>query len=122
MGEEWLAGKRVLVVEDEYILADDLSLALEDASAEVVGPAPRTARALALLGENDVDAAVLDINLGGEMSFTVADALATRGVPFLFTTGYDAAVLPDRFDHVVRCEKPVDMRQIMRALQQVMQP
>ncbi len=91
-----LARKRVLVVEDDYLVAMDIARALERAGAEVI--------------------AILDINLGGEMAFPVADALMARGVPFIFATGYDAQVIPLRFTHVKRCEKPMASEQICEAL------
>ena len=105
---------RVLVVEDEYLLAEDLREELIEGGAAVIGPAQTVARALELVASpGRLDAAVLDINLGGELAYPVADALAERGVPFLFTTGYDSSALPDRFNTVNRCEKPVDMKRMM---------
>src|SRR6516165_7818743 len=101
-----LAHKRVLVVEDDYLVAMDIVRALERAGAEVIGPAPAIEAALDVLEQTVPDGAILDINLGGEMAFPVADALLARGVPFVFATGYDAQVIPQRFTHVKRCEKP----------------
>lgn len=105
-----------LVVEDDYVIADALGQELEAAGAEVVGPAPDMAAALALLAEGAVDAAVLDVNLGGEMAWPVADALLARGVSFVFATGYDASVIPARYASVACCEKPVGLAEIARAL------
>lgn len=59
---------------------------------------------------------MLDINLQGELVFPVADGLVARGVPFVFATGYDAAVIPQRFSRMTRCEKPVDVSVIVNAL------
>ena len=111
-----LAGRRVLVAEDDYLIADALCQGLEAAGAEVVGPAPDVAAALALLAEGTVDAAVLDVNLGGEMAWPAADALLARGVRFVFATGYDASVIPARYAGVTCCEKPVRLVEIARAL------
>lgn len=111
-----LAHKRVLVVEDDYLVAMDIARALERAGAEVIGPAPAVDAALDALEQMLPDAAILDINLGGEMAFPVADALLARGVPFVFATGYDAQVIPSRFTHVKRCEKPMASEQICAAL------
>src|SRR6516225_4719859 len=111
-----LAHKRVLVVEDDYLVAMDIVRALERAGAEVIGPAPAVEAALDALARTVVDGAILDINLGGEMAFPVADALTARGVPFIFATGYDAQVIPLRFTHVKRCEKPMASEQICAAL------
>lgn len=110
-------GRRILVVEDEYVMAKDLQHELEDAGAEVLGPVPSVADALALLA-TDVrpDAAVLDVNLGGELVFPVAEALRERGVPFLFATGYDRWALPATYAEVPRCEKPFDVGRCLRTL------
>lgn len=117
MTAEALAGRRVLVVEDEYFLADDVARGLEASGAEVIGPVGDIDDALDLIDETEhLDAAVLDINLRGEMAFPVADALLERGVPFVFATGYDSASIPLRYKGVTRCEKPVDAPKIARAL------
>lgn len=107
MAEQCLRGCRVLVAEDEYLLADDLSHALAQAGAEVLGPVPSVEEATAFVARDErIDAAVLDVNLRGDMVFPVADALAARGIPFAFATGYDRWALPDRFAAVPRVEKP----------------
>src|SRR5215471_8783716 len=111
-----LAHKRVLVVEDDYLVAMDIARALERAGAEVIGPAPAVEAALVALEQTVPDGAILDVNLGGEMAFPVADALMALGVPFVFATGYDAQVIPLRFTHVKRCEKPMASEQICAAL------
>jgi DNA-binding response OmpR family regulator len=111
-----LTRKRILVVEDDYLVAMDIARALERAGAEVIGPAPAVEAALDALARSMPDGAILDINLGGEMAFPVADALMARGVPFIFATGYDAQVIPLRFTHVKRCEKPMASEQICAAL------
>lgn len=112
-----LAGRKILVVEDDYMIASDLADALRDAGAEVIGPAPSIEAALRLVrAAPEMDAALLDVNLRGEMAFPVADALERRGVPFVFATGYDRAVIPARYAHVTRCEKPVHLAGLARAL------
>ena len=113
-----LARKRLLLVEDEYLVAADLAYALERAGAEVVGPAGSVADALELVrDEGDrLDGAVLDVNLGGERVFPVADALAERGVPFIFATGYDASIIPSTHADAPRHEKPVDRVRLLREL------
>jgi CheY-like chemotaxis protein len=108
MADRTLADCHILVVEDEYMLADDLRDELESAGAIVLGPASDVASALALLAaEPQIDGAILDINLAGQTSFAVADELLRREVPFLFTTGYDRHAIPDRYQHLPRCEKPI---------------
>ncbi|MGY2053126.1 response regulator [Methylobacterium sp. JK268] len=112
-----LAQRRILVVEDEYFVADDMARALGDLGAEVVGPAPSREQALALLaGEERIDAAVLDINLRGESAFPVAEALAARAVPYVFATGYDRVALPEAFREVPHWEKPFDPTRLARML------
>ncbi|PAX07975.1 response regulator [Sphingomonas lenta] len=112
-----LAGRHLLVVEDEYLLADDLASKFRAQGASVVGPAANVEDALALLdGSEPVDCAVLDINLQGEKAFPIADLLMERDVPFVFATGYDASAIPERFDGVQRFEKPVEAAGIVRAL------
>ena len=110
-------GRRMLLVEDDYFIADAMLKALSDAGATVLGPVSSVTEALALLdGEPELDSAILDINLNGEMVFPVADALTDRGIPFLFATGYDEAAVPPMWRHVMRCEKPVNAAAIARAL------
>ena len=82
-----LINRRVLIVEDEYFIADDIAQVLEKAGAAVVGPAPTREAALALLTSERVDIAVLDIELHGELVFPVADYLRARAIPFIFATG-----------------------------------
>ena len=112
-----LSGRRVLVVEDEYFLADDLAQAVAQLGAEVIGPVPTRKEALALLAAaGKVDLAVLDISLEDEAVFPVADVLAEQGVPFLFATGYDHASIPARYQHVPRWEKPFDPQSLAQVL------
>ena len=109
MGAGILSGSRILVVEDEYYLADDARVALAEVGAEVVGPVPTVGEAAALLeAEAAIDGVLLDVNLRGEMAFAVADTLQARGVPFIFVTGYDRAALPERFAAVPILGKPLD--------------
>lgn len=112
-----LRDRRILVVEDEYLIADHMQGALEDEGAVVIGPAASVREALRLLdAEAHVDGAVLDINLGSEQVFPVADALQRRGIPFIFATGYAAAGIPATWQHILRVEKPVQMAMVVAAL------
>src|SRR5438270_8852311 len=88
-----LKGRRVLVVEDEYLIAADIAASLEALGAEVAGPAASVAEALTFLERDGdrLDGAVLDVNLGKERVYPLADVLRSRGIPFVFTTGYDAS-------------------------------
>lgn len=112
-----LAGRTILLAEDDYFAMKRLRRAFEDLGATVLGPAANVPDALALAqGAERIDAAVLDVNLHGETIFPVADALLARGVPFVFATGYDASAIPARHAGVALHHKPVDPAQIARAL------
>jgi CheY-like chemotaxis protein len=112
---------RVLTVEDEYFIAEELEEALRKAGAVVLGPASSVGAALALLdGDAPPEAAVLDVNLLGEMVYPVADRLTARGIPFLFTTGYDRSALPERYARVRRFGKPFEPSEVMRAIRQLL--
>ena len=115
-GARALAGRRVLVVEDEYFLADDMAQALRKLGAEIVGPVPTLDKALALLAAEPIDAAVLDINLKGQTVYPVADALIERGVPFVFATGYSQAEVPPTYRDVPRWEKPFNPQDLAKVL------
>jgi CheY-like chemotaxis protein len=113
-----LEGRCLLVVEDEYMIAIDLVSFLEDLGADVVGPAGSVDEGLQLVEQHgrDVDIALLDVNLRGELVFPVADALAAQGVPIIFTTGYDGMVLPPPYDGARRCDKPVNKHGLAQLL------
>jgi CheY-like chemotaxis protein len=84
-----LAGRRILLVEDEAIVSMILEDMLVELGCEIVGPASRLDQALDMLDSESFEAVVLDLNLNGVPTYPVADALAERGVPFLFSTGYN---------------------------------
>ena len=90
-----LAGLRVLVVEDEMMVSMLIEDMLDDLGCKVVGPASRLDEALALASEAELDCAVLDVNLGGQSIFPLADFLRAKGAPFAFATGYGDAGLRD---------------------------
>jgi CheY-like chemotaxis protein len=103
-----LSGKNILLIEDEAPIARDLVRAFEAAGARVVGPAASVQSGMELLMANaQLDAAVLDINLGHEKVWALADALITRRVPFVFATGYSPEIIPSRFYGYASWEKPV---------------
>lgn len=114
-----LASRRILVVEDQYYLATDICEWLEGAGATVVGPAPDASQACALIAEEEVDSAVLDINLGCGPTYEVAKELAGREVPFLFATGYDISTIPSEFHGTKRLEKPFSGTTLVAALEQL---
>jgi CheY-like chemotaxis protein len=117
MPEKLLRGRRVLVVEDDYFLADDMRAEFERAGAEVLGPVGRVKDALDLLATCErLDGAILDINLSGETVYDVADALEARSIPFVFATGYDPEIIPPQYASVMRYEKPVEPMKVGKAL------
>jgi CheY-like chemotaxis protein len=108
--------RKILVVEDEWIIALDLMTSLERRGFEAVGPAPSVAEALALLDGAGVDAAILDVKLFNETSFEVADHLNERSIPFVFATGYNPTELPPRYNGVSVLGKPMEERELQAAL------
>lgn len=109
-------GKVVLVVEDEYFLAKEIAAAVRQAGGSVLGPVPDVARALEIVANRVVDVAVLDIQLGQEVSFPIATALREKGVQMVFVTGYDDWFLPDEFKTAPVFRKPVDADKVVKAL------
>src|SRR5262249_6271136 len=108
-----LHGLRILVVEDEFLLAEDLRNHLMDAGAVVVGPAASTNDAIGLIEKTEkMDGAIVDMNLGGHLASSVVDELRLAGIPVILTTGYDASSLPFRFLSLPRYEKPFDTGEI----------
>ncbi len=113
MVEPALSGCRILVVEDEYLIADDITRALVDAGAEVLGPVASAADAAKIIAEDGrIDAAILDINLRDGAVFPAADTLAERNIPFAFATGYEEWSLPERFQARPILEKPFNASNI----------
>jgi len=116
-----LRGSRILIVEDEYLLADELSAELTHAGAVVLGPLAALSDAMtAVTSEAAIDAAILDTNLRGERVFPVAELLERRHVPFLFTTGYDASQIPARFSHITRCDKPTNVPKVLNEIRRML--
>lgn len=115
-----LTGKCVLLVEDNYLLASALQDAMEQLGAEVLGPYAHVAPALLGIQQaKHVDAGLLDINLGNEQSFPVADALGQLGVPTLLLTGYDSSALPAQYRELPCLQKPVNLAAMLAALAQM---
>ena len=103
-----LNGARVLLVEDEYYIADDLRRTLKGAGAEVVGPFSTLAKANGAIDKGGFDCAVIDLNLHGESAVPIADRLIAEGKSFAIATGYGSTAVPDRLKNVPRIEKPFD--------------
>jgi len=108
--------KRILIVEDEYFLADETRRKLEDLGAIVVGPTARVSQAIQLIEQQQIDAAILDVHLGDELVFPVADELELRKIPFVFATGYDPSYIPAKYTGFALCEKPTELEKIASAL------
>jgi PAS domain S-box-containing protein len=109
----------ILLVEDEPLVAMMMNGFLDQLDCRVVGPCNTPLEALAFLRENLVDAAILDINLGGETVYPVADALSRLGVPFAFVTGYGGESVDDRFSQVKRLEKPIGFENLRVTVQEL---
>jgi len=110
-----LAGLRVLVVEDEMLVLMILEDMLADLGCESVTAAATVAQALALVETDTFDVAMLDMNLGGDRSYPVADALAARGVPFAFATGYGGHTL-DGYGERSMLKKPFQFDELVETL------
>ncbi len=107
---------RVLIVEDEYFLADDLAQALRASGAAIVGPVGTVNEAIEQLGGGDVDAAILDIRLWDETTYSLAEQLIRKEIPVVFTTGYGAEAVPVHFRHIERWQKPIDVEELVSHL------
>jgi DNA-binding response OmpR family regulator len=98
---------RILVVEDNFLVAETIAQALKDWGYIVVGPASNLASGLTLAREAEIDGALLDVNLGGRYCFPIAIALRDRHVPFMFLTGYDdMTIIPPELRDTRRIGKP----------------
>lgn len=112
-----LRDRRILVVEDEYLIAMTLKDALESLGSIVVGPVPSVEKAIkTIASETKIDAAIVDINLGGVMAYPVADALLARKIPFVFTSGYEDDLLRTRYPQIKNCHKPYLFPKMQEAL------
>jgi two-component sensor histidine kinase len=109
-----VAGKRVMIVEDEALVAMVESDALAELGYKVVGPFSRPAEALAAVKIGDIAAAILDINLDGTPVYPVADELAARGIPFIFVTGYGTESIDARFADIPVLQKPIERDTLQR--------
>ena len=109
-------GLRVLLVEDEMLVAMIIEDMLAEMGCSVIGPAARVAEALILIDRETFDIAVLDVNVAGDVVTPVAEVLEQRGVPFVFSTGYRARELPERFQKHTLVQKPYRDADLRRAL------
>ena len=110
----------ILIVDDEFLLAYDLAEEVESVGYDVVGPAHTVVSALDLIEAEHTDCAILDVNLGGETSYPIAEALAARGIPFIFITGYEAHQLQAEFCDASLLCKPVQGKSLHSKLQEML--
>ena len=118
--EEPLAGRRILIVEDEAMIALLIEDVLTDLGSTVVGPAARLDEALALARSAEVDLAALDLNLAGDPVYPVAEALAQRGIPFVFMTGYGQLGIAERWRGRPSIAKPFRPTQLASFLREAL--
>lgn len=113
-----LRGLRILVVEDTFMLADELNELLTELGCVIIGPVARASEASDLAGTHALDGALLDVNLSrGETSFSVAESLAGRQIPFVFITGYDLdSSFPTEFRDIPRISKPLDLGRLVHTM------
>lgn len=111
-----LRGYCVLVIEDDYLMAQEVGTTLREHGASVIGPVPDAARGRALAESNRIDCALLDVNLKGELVFGFAYHLMSRGIRPIFTTGYDTSFLPERLRDLVCLQKPINTDDLVRSI------
>jgi DNA-binding NtrC family response regulator len=114
-----LAGKKVLVVEDRYVIARDICRAVRDLGGEAVGPVGNLAMAQSAIGRAHVDLALVDLNLHDEIATPLIRQLTDRGIPFILATGYEDWVLPRELRGAPRVEKPVSVHVLRQAVERL---
>ena len=103
-----MPGRRIMIVEDEALVAMVLEDQLADLGLSIVATCPTVTEAIAAIDEKAPDSAILDVNLGGQFVYPVADRLLERGIPFVFVTGYGPESVDRRYASVRVLEKPVE--------------
>lgn len=111
---------KILLVEDEYLVAMLTEDMLSDLGFDVGAIAGTLEMGLKEAANGAYDAAVLDVNLRGQMSFPIADLLSEKGIPFVFASGYSAQAMDPRFDNVVRLQKPFSAEALERAMNEAL--
>ena len=117
-----LEGRRIFVVEDSPVVADDSAEILKELGCEVVGPAGNMASALQLAQGEEFDAAIVDLNIRGGKSFGVLKVLEGRGIPFLVTSGYADWTMPEEWAGRPRMPKPYRPGTLRAKLTELLQP
>jgi CheY-like chemotaxis protein len=111
-----LLNRKVLVVEDEMMIAMLIEDMLDEFGCKLVGPATNVPRALELIGKESIAVAVLDLNLDGKDTYAIADALQRKNVPFIFATGYGSTGLRQEYGNRPVLQKPFQARDLETAL------
>ena len=112
---------RIFVVEDEALVAMNLEMILEDLGCQVVGPAMRFDKALAMVDDGvKADAAILDVNVAGREVFPLAEKLGELGIPMVFATGYDQTGFPEKWSASPAVRKPYTLEDVEKALKQAL--
>lgn len=115
-------GKRLLVVEDEFMIATRIADILEDAGYEVIGPLLNTAEAMHAIAVDGIQGALLDLNLRGDTTLSMAEAIARRGIPVLFVTGYAREILTGKWMNARYLEKPFTDGDLLAAVAMMLAP
>jgi DNA-binding NarL/FixJ family response regulator len=110
-------GLRVLLVEDEFLIAADLAEFLGELGCEVVGPVAKVDSAMRLAAREPLDGAIVDMNLAGRSAVPVLSMLDSRDVPAIVTTGYGTSSVPERLQHIPCLSKPVRRLRLIAAMQ-----
>jgi CheY-like chemotaxis protein len=111
-----LSNRKVLVVEDEMMIAMLIEDMLDEFGCKLVGPATNVPRALELIGKEQVEVAVLDLNLDGKDTYAIADALRQKNVPFIFATGYGSTGMRPEYGDRPVLQKPFQAKDLETAL------
>lgn len=118
-----LNGCHIMVVEDEFLIADDIATMLREAGAEVIGPAASLPEGMRLASDTEkIDGAVLNIDLGEATVYPLADELLTRGVRIMFLTGYNESHIPAEYAAIPCCAKPAPPGCVIEELTALMRP
>ncbi|CAN7763552.1 response regulator [Ensifer sp. NM-2] len=116
-----LTGYRILVAEDDYLQADEISRIIRKTGAVVVGPFPSVNSCMQQIATSEISGAVVDINMGKGPCFEIARWLKERAVPFFFLTGYDHQSVPSEFSTMLRLQKPVAEDELVSTLHLMLQ-
>jgi len=116
LSKQELSNRKVLVVEDEMMIAMLIEDMLDEFGCKLVGPATNVPRALELIGKESIDVAVLDLNLDGKDTYAIADALQRKSVPFIFATGYASTGRRQEYGNRPVLQKPFQARDLSTAL------